>query len=181
MLHPSVETERLLLRPLREADLDAYAEMLGDPEFARYIGTGETVDRVGAWRNIATMLGHWHLRGFGFWAIERKSDGLFLGRAGLLYPEGWPGVEVGWGITPQHWGQGYATEAGAAGLRFGFEELGLEKLISLYRPENSASLRVGEKLGETFESETEMMGGPVVTYAITREQWQQTQSLLIHD
>jgi len=55
-------------------------------------------------------IGHWTLRGYGTWAVERKSDGAFIGRVGLINPEGWPGLEVGWTLGKPYWGQGYATE-----------------------------------------------------------------------
>jgi RimJ/RimL family protein N-acetyltransferase len=71
---PSIETERLLLRPWREEDLDAYAEMCADPEVMRYIGSGRAIERDEAWRQIATFIGHWQLRGYGLWASPGRSS-----------------------------------------------------------------------------------------------------------
>ena len=91
---PTVETERLLLRAWRDADLDAYAVMVGDPETMRFLGG--PLARPDAWRSMAYQLGHWVLRGHGMWAVERKSDGALIGRIGVQRPETWPAIEVAW-------------------------------------------------------------------------------------
>ncbi len=144
---PVLETPRLVLRGWRETDLDPFARMYADPEVARFIGG--TLSRNDAWRGMATMVGHWIFRGFGFWAVERKSDRVFVGRVGLWQPEGWPGVEVGWGLDRPYWGQGYATEAAAACCDYGFAHLPETKLISLIDPANAPSQKVALRLGET--------------------------------
>jgi RimJ/RimL family protein N-acetyltransferase len=78
-----ITTGRLILRPLRESDLDAYAAMTADPEVMRFLGEGRTLDREDAWRSMAMLIGHWTLRGFGMWALEERATGKFVGRAGL--------------------------------------------------------------------------------------------------
>src|SRR5215470_13677785 len=108
-------TERLSLRMFRESDLDAYAGMCADPEVMRYPAR-KPMTRAEAWRNMAMVLGHWQLRGYGLWAVEDRESGLLAGRAGLWRPEGWPGLEVGWTLRREFWGRGYATEAGRAAL-----------------------------------------------------------------
>src|SRR5713226_8257785 len=90
-----LETERLLLRMWREDDFEAYAEICADPEVMRYLG-GKPLSRLDAWRNMAMMVGHWHLRGYGHWVVEEKASGKFIGRIGFLNAEGWPGFELGW-------------------------------------------------------------------------------------
>jgi RimJ/RimL family protein N-acetyltransferase len=92
-----LETQRLLLRSFRQADLDDYARLCADSEVMKYIGKGEPLSRADAWRSMAFHLGHWQLQGFGQWAVEWKETGRMIGRIGLFYPEGWPGLEVGWG------------------------------------------------------------------------------------
>lgn len=141
---PTIETERLILRGWREDDLDAYAAMMADPEVMRFLGGASA--RGDAWRGMATLIGHWELRGFGLWAVERKRDGVLIGRVGVQYPEGWPSTEVAWTLARPYWGQGYATEAARASLDYGFRTTSLPKLISLIDPENHASRRVAERL-----------------------------------
>ena len=116
---PTIDTERLTLRGWRESDLDAYAAMMADPEVMRFLGGASS--RGDAWRGMATLIGHWALRGFGLWAVERKSDGALIGRVGIQYPEGWPSTEVAWTLARPYWGQGYATEAAQASLDYGFK------------------------------------------------------------
>jgi RimJ/RimL family protein N-acetyltransferase len=149
---PILQTERLVLRGWREGDLDALARMMANPEVARFIGGVQP--RSSVWRTMAMYVGLWALWGFGFWALERKSDGVFLGRVGLWQPEGWPGIELAWSLDRPYWGNGYATEAARAALEYGFVNLPVPKLLSLIDPENTASQRVARRLGET-------KGGPI--------------------
>lgn len=163
-----LETERLILRQFQQSDLDAYAEMCADPEVMRYIGEGKPLDRAGAWRVMATHLGHWQLRGYGLWALEEKATGRLMGRAGLWNPEGWPGLEAGWLLHRPYWGRGFATEAGRAAMDAAFRVLGVDHVISIIHPANAASIRVAERLGETFERTTVLNGTEVRIYGIHR-------------
>ena len=165
-----LETERLILRPFAETDFDGYAAIHADPEVTRYLtATGAPMARWEAWRSFAMFVGHWHLRGYGVWAIESKATGRFIGRAGLHNPDGWPGIEVGWTIGREHWGNGYATEAGRAAMTWAFDVLGLEHIISVIHPENVRSIRVAERLGLSYERDTQVMGGiKVVVYGRDR-------------
>lgn len=169
---PRLETERLILRAFCEADLDAYAEMCADPEVMRYIGNGQPLSRSESWRNMAMMLGHWQLRGYGMWAVEEHSCGVMIGRIGCWQPEGWPGFEIGWTLRRAYWGRGFATVAARAAMNHAFCELKQSHVISLIRPENAASRRVAEKLGEKLEGTTEIFGSEAVVYGISREDWQ---------
>jgi RimJ/RimL family protein N-acetyltransferase len=90
----SIETPRLLLRPFRDTDIEAYAAMCADPEVMRYVGERGPLSRGDAWRQMAMLVGHWQLRGFGMWAVEERATGAFLGRVGLHFPDGWPDREV---------------------------------------------------------------------------------------
>ena len=83
----TLESERLLLRPLREDDLDDYARFAADVDVMQYVGG--TMTRLEAWLHIARLLGHWQLRGYGMWAVEHRETGDFLGRIGFINPEGW--------------------------------------------------------------------------------------------
>src|SRR5262245_6271405 len=168
----TLETDRLTLRMLREADFDAYAEMCADPEVMRYIGDGQPLARPMAWRNLAMMVGHWSLRGYGLWAAEERASGVFVGRIGFWNPDGWPGFELGWTLRRSFWGRGYATEGARVALEYAFTRLQQAQVISLIRPENAPSIRVAQRLGERLVGPTELMGKTALVYRITREEWE---------
>jgi RimJ/RimL family protein N-acetyltransferase len=174
----TLETDRLILRMLRESDLDAYAQMCGDPDVMRYIGDGQPLARPMAWRNLAMMVGHWSLRGYGLWAAEERSSGVLVGRIGFWNPEGWPGFELGWMLGRPFWGKGYATEGARAALQFAFTRLGQPHVISLIHPENAASIRVALRLGERLVGPTDVMGKAAQVYRITREEWEASGGVL---
>jgi RimJ/RimL family protein N-acetyltransferase len=163
---PELTTDRLRLRGLRAEDLDAYAGMYADPEVMRFLEDGRPLDRAAAFRSMAVHLGHWQLRGYGQWALEDRATGELVGRAGLWQPEGWPGLEVGWLLARRAWGRGLATEAGAAAIEFASGVLGAGKVISLIRPENHPSIRVAERLGETYEDTIEHGGVRAHVYSV---------------
>lgn len=149
-------------------DLVVHAEMSADPEVRRYIGNGETVDPAQSWREVALYIGHWALRGYGQWALERKADGESLGQAGLWNPPGWPGLEVGWRLARHTWGQGYATEAGRAAIDWAWATLDAEQLISVIQPDNIRSIHVAERLGMRPLRETTLKGQHVVIFGLDR-------------
>jgi RimJ/RimL family protein N-acetyltransferase len=163
----TLETERLRLRWLREDDFDEYAKMCRDPEVMRFLG-GVLLTDIEVWRQMATIMGHWYFRGYGIWAVEEKGTGKLVGRVGCLYPIGWPAFEVGWTLARDSWGRGYATEAAQRVLAYAFTELDRDHLISLIAPENVASIRVAERLGEKVEGQTELLGKEVLIYGIDR-------------
>ena len=165
---PTIETERLYLRPWRDDDLDPYAEICADAEVMRHLGHGITLTRDDAWRQMAMFVGHWQLKGFGTWAVEEKATRRFVGRIGLHRPEGWPDLEIGWTLARDVWKQGYATEGGRASLDYAWNHLGVSKVVSLIIPENTASIRVAERLGQTFERTWMLSGLEVHMYAIER-------------
>jgi RimJ/RimL family protein N-acetyltransferase len=159
-----IETERLLLRKPRLEDADAWSSATGDDEVMRYIG-GST---GAASQSIELFLERWEANGFGQYAVERREDGVFLGRLGLLVwdsrdwrrttlPEAGDAgeIELGWALLRDYWGHGYATEAAAAVRDAAWTELELERLISLIHPDNVRSINVAERLGARFEREVE--------------------------
>lgn len=142
-----IETERLILREFDpERDFEAFADSMADAETMRYIG-GKAMSRTAAWRSMAMVIGHWKIRGYGFFSIELKSSGEWVGRVGPWYPLGWPSPEIGWTIAREHWGNGYATEAGRASLEYAFDRLGWKQVIHCILAGNDASIAVAEKLG----------------------------------
>ena len=166
-----LETPRLRLRWFRESDFEELRLMAADPEVMRFIGGTLTTD-FEVWRLMAWSMGHWYFRGFGAWAVEEKTTGKFVGRIGFIYPTGWPGFELGWTLVRQSWGKGYATEGARRALEYGFTEMKRDHVISLIAPENINSIRVAERLGETVEGKTELLGKQVLIYGISREQWE---------
>jgi RimJ/RimL family protein N-acetyltransferase len=161
---PQLETERLRLCALAERHFEAYASMLGDASSTRFIGDGQPLDRMNAWRSMAMLLGHWALRGYGMWALERRDTGEFVGRVGLHNPEGWPDLELGWMLMPQQRHQGFATEAGRAALEFAFARVGASRAVSLIRVENSASERVARRLGGRQATTIDFLGAATLVY-----------------
>jgi RimJ/RimL family protein N-acetyltransferase len=164
-MHERLETDRLVLRMFGNEDLDAYYAICSDVEVMEFIGQGKAMTRLDTWRQIAVMLGHWQLRGYGSWAIEEKESGKLVGRVGFINPEGWPGLEIGWALARSSWGSGYATEAARAALQYGFQTFGFSRVISLIHPENTRSIRVSERLGGAEDGETELLGMRVLIYA----------------
>jgi RimJ/RimL family protein N-acetyltransferase len=149
---PILETERTLLRPHRLDDFDAYCAMWRDPAVFRFIG-GRARDREESWQRFLRHAGLWSFLGFGFWAIEEKASGRFVGEAGFhdlkrqIEPsiEGIP--ETGWALLPELHGKGLATEVMRRVLAFGDAVLGAPKTVCIIDPENVASLNVAQKSG----------------------------------
>ena len=167
---PVLETDRLLLRPLEEADLDDFAEMMADAEVVEYL-TGVTISRDDAWRTMAMLLGHEQLRGWSNNAVIEKATGRFLGRCGLWRPEGWPGLEVGWTFARRSWGHGFATEAAIAWRDWAFASLGEEadELISVIHRDNRRSQSVAERIGHRWLRDEEVRGFPCQIWGQRRQ------------
>jgi RimJ/RimL family protein N-acetyltransferase len=164
-----ITTDRLLLRELRPDDIEGYAAMCADPEVMRYLSPdGAVLSREDAWQQMAAFAGHWVLRGYGMWVVEERTSGRFVGRVGLHFPEGWPGQEVGWALARRFWGRGLAEEAARAAVRFAFERLGWQEVISLIHPDNSRSISLALRLGEQFERTVELRGVPHNLYRLVR-------------
>ena len=146
---PTVETERLLLRPWREDDRLPFASLNADPRVMEYFPSLLTKEESDA--TVERIFAHIDTHGFGLWAVEVPGRAPYIGFVGLMIPS-WqshftPCVEVGWRLAQPHWGEGYAPEAARAALRFGFEELDLPEIVSLTVPANRKSRRVMEKIG----------------------------------
>jgi [ribosomal protein S5]-alanine N-acetyltransferase len=158
-----LETERLVLRLPQAHDLEGYHEVFSDPEVLAPLWMAPQTreeNRAG----IQRMRRHWERHGIGLFSVIRKSDERLLGRTGFLMwdPERWVSAmrydlegeletEIGWTLGSEHWGQGYATEAAIACRDWALGELGLTRLVSVIASTNAASIRVAEKIGETFE------------------------------
>jgi RimJ/RimL family protein N-acetyltransferase len=143
-----IRTERLVLRRWRDEDLEPYAAMTADPVVMEHLGGTRSREDCRAF--IATVEAHFDEHGWGLWAVEAPGVAPFIGYVGLWSATevlGWPSVEVGWRLARAAWGHGYATEGSRESLRFGFEEVGLEEIVSFTVPQNERSIRVMERIG----------------------------------
>ena len=161
---PTITTNRLVLRAFVQRDLDEYAAIIGDPEVTKHLGDGKALSRNEAWRQMAMILGHWTLLGYGLWAVEERATGALLGRIGCQQPEGFPGFEIAYTLGRAFWGRGFAREGAGAALAYAREVLGRTNIISVIRPANAGSIRVAQSLGATLDGEVEFFGGPSSIY-----------------
>jgi RimJ/RimL family protein N-acetyltransferase len=162
-----LETARLRLRVFRESDFPVYEQWAARMEIMRYLG-GKTFDRIQAWRHMAYLIGHWEMRGYGYYAVEEKATGELVGRVGFTDHPGWPAFELGWTIAPEFQRRGYATEAARMLLQYAFTELDQPRVTSLIHPDNQPSIGVAQKLGQRVEGQTEVLTMPVLIYAKSR-------------
>lgn len=171
MTGPILETERLTLRPLAMEDFPRWAQMMADPEAARFLGGPQPAET--AWRGFMTMAGAWSLTGIAMFSVIERDTGLWLGRIGPWTPLGWPGTEVGWGLHPDAQGRGYGVEAATATLDYAFDVLGWTEVIHCIDPDNTPSQRLAERLGSCNQGPTQMPP-PFETARIDR--WGQSRS-----
>ena len=168
-----LETPRLLLRPPRLEDFDAWAKFLDDEVASKFIG-GRQV-RATAWRTFMGMCGCWHMTGIAMFSVIEKSTGQWIGRLGPWYPEGWPAPEIGWGIAREHWGKGYASEGAAAAMDYAFDVLGWDDVIHCIHEENLASQGVAKNLGSRHRGRVKMPfpyeDSPVDAWGQSRAEW----------
>lgn len=146
-----LKTERLLMRPWRDADLEPYVALGADARLMRYFPW--TIDRAESEASMARFRAHFAEHGWGPWVVEVPGQTAFAGVIGLSYVRTethfTPAVEVAWRLFGEYHGRGFATEAARAAVRYGFETAGLNEIVALCTPDNLASRRVMEKLGMT--------------------------------
>lgn len=147
MTGPVLETERLTLRPAVMADFPRWAEMMADPEAARFLGGPQPA--AVAWRGFMTMAGAWSVTGVSMFSLFERGTALWLGRIGPWQPHGWPGTEVGWGLHPDAQGRGFGVEAATAAIDYAFDVLGWTGVVHCIDPDNTPSRRLAERLGST--------------------------------
>ena len=145
-----IETERLILREIDpERDFESWAKTMADENTVRYLGS-KPMNRAQAWRSMAMVIGHQAIRGYGFFSLESKQTGEWVGRVGPWFPEGWPEPEIGWTIAPDHLRKGYAFEAARASIDYAFNTLGWSRVIHVIVEGNQASIALAKKLGSSF-------------------------------
>jgi RimJ/RimL family protein N-acetyltransferase len=145
---PTIETARLILRPIAPEDLEPWLAFSADPETMRFLGGVQP--RSAAWRGFMSMAGAWSMAGFSMFSVVEKASGRWAGRAGPWQPADWPGAEVGWGLARDFLGAGYATEAATAAIDWAFDHLGWTEVIHCIDAENTASQNVARRLGSTI-------------------------------
>jgi RimJ/RimL family protein N-acetyltransferase len=174
-----LETPRLILRPPRLEDFDAWAAFQADEIATRFVGGPQP--RGLAWRSFMCMCGAWHMTGVAMFSVFEKATGKWVGRLGPWHPDGWPDDEVGWGIVREHWGKGYASEGAAAAMDYAFDVLDWPRVIHVIDPENLASIGVAKKLGSTLLGRVGLPApyesSVVDSWGQTREQWRARKKL----
>jgi RimJ/RimL family protein N-acetyltransferase len=169
---PTLETERLILRPTAAADFEGWAAFMAD-DASRFVGGPQP--RAPAWRGFISVAGAWALQGFSMFSVVEKSTGRWVGRLGPWVPEEWPGTEVGWGLIPEAQGKGYAVEGSTAAIDWAFDQLGWTEVIHCIDPANTPSQRVAERLGSRNRGPGRMpppyQDYPVDIWGQTRDEW----------
>lgn len=152
---PSLATERLTLRGWREGDFDGYSVLMSE-ERTKFVGG--PISREESWRKMASIAGHWLLRGYGTFVIELRADASFCGYCGPWFPYGFPEPEIGWAVSAAAEGKGIATEAARVALHHAFQTLGWQTAVSFIAIDNTGSIRVAERLGAYLDGTTEIRG-----------------------
>jgi len=170
-----ISTGRLIMRAWRESDLVPWAAMNADPEVRRYLGPPLTFEQASAW--VLNFQDDLDRHGFGFWALEVRASGEFIGFTGLhTVDEGmaFTGVELGWRLARPAWGHGYATEAALAALRFGFGSMRLPEIVAVTAARNLRSQAVMRRIGMTSDpaedfDDPDVDEGPLRRYVVYRK------------
>jgi ribosomal-protein-alanine N-acetyltransferase len=164
---PILTTPRLLLRPFTDGDADALCAILRGRDVLRYFPPGDPPTRDTAVRMIRRIERHWEEHGFGLWAVESRATGQLMGRCGLQRIPETGETEADVILGPPFWGQGFATEAVGASVRFGLERLAPARIVGIVHPEHGASQRVLEKAGFKREERARYFGMDCYRYVLT--------------
>ena len=164
------ESERLRYRPFAERDAAALFELNSNAEVLRYTGDVPFADEADALAFVRAY-NHYETAGFGRWIVELKSTGEVIGWAGLKHSPELDEIDVGCRYFQHLWGQGFGTESVLACLKFGFEQLELERIVARAMQNNMGSVRMLEKAGMTFLEPRDFDGFPGVVYELHRQQW----------
>lgn len=151
----SLETSRLRLRQWQTSDFEYFEAYFGREETAKYVGGTKTKEE--AWRLLATYIGHWQLKGFGYMAVEEKGTEKFIGSVGLWKSDPWPELELGYWFLPEFQGKGYAYEAAQQLKEHAFDTMKVSTLVSYIDPENEPSKKLAERLGGIHKENIELL------------------------
>jgi RimJ/RimL family protein N-acetyltransferase len=162
------QTARLLLRPFHDSDVDALLAFRGDAEVMRFSLTGPETRADIHTKFLPSCLRRYARDGLGQWAVVRRSDGIMVGECGICAQQvdGEKEFEISYRLRRDCWGNGLATEAARACRDYGFQQAGLRRLISIIESENTASIRVAEKMGMTMEKSASFHGILVLIYSV---------------
>jgi len=167
---PVIETARLRLRAHRAEDHAACLAIWSDPDVVRYIG-GRPLTSEEVWKRLLQYVGLWSILGYGYWAVEEKATGQYLGDIGFadfrreLQPSLHGMLEFGWVLAPHAHGKGYATEAVNAAVAWGSQHFGDLRAVCIISPDNLPSIRVAEKAGFKRWQETTYHGSPTIVFS----------------
>lgn len=167
---PVLETKRLRLRPPNENDFDGIYRLGTNPNVMRYI-TGKTQSKEEAVDDLRRRMKTANMP-LGYWIVELKESKEFVGWLALKQLDDTPDVEIGYRFLEEFWGKGMATEGGRRVMAYGFEEINLEKIVAVARPENAASIKVMEKLGLQFEKKGVFYKTSCVFYSISKSRYE---------
>jgi RimJ/RimL family protein N-acetyltransferase len=164
-----IETRRVSLRHFTLEDAPEYYEKIwSEPDVMRYLPGGSPRAPEQTGKYIDYFLNHWKEHGFGLWGAVLKDTGEFMGHCGIQVIQENQEIEVAYAFGKKYWGQGFGTETAAASLRFGFEVLGLDRIIAIAVPENTASRRIMEKNGMKYEKNIFLAGTDLAYYTLNR-------------
>ncbi len=166
-----LETERLLHRRVMADDLDTIITFRSDDAVNKYLGGELAKSREFNEKRMKFYLENWEKYGFGFCMMIWKETGEEIGWSGLQPLEDSGEIEVGYGMKKDFWGKGIGFETAHGWLRYGFEKAGLERIVAVASPENTASWRIMEKCGMKFEGMKFHYGADLVFYAISKKDW----------
>lgn len=151
-----LSTDRLSFRSWREDDFEAMASYFSKSEAVHFLGGTKSPEEV--WRLLAAYIGHFHLRGFSYMAVEEKKTQALIGSIGLWDSTPWPELELGYWLFPAYQGKGYAFEAAKAAQQYAFSTLQRSTLVSYIAEENIASIQLAQKLGGVYEKDIPLLG-----------------------
>lgn len=168
-----IETARLRLRLFTLADADDYYQaVMCDPDVRRYLPGGQPLPRERAEPILQKYIDQWRQHRFGGLAMVHKEDGKLVGQVGLQHVPDLPAeVEVFYALAQSCWGKGLTPEAAHAMLRYGFEAIGLDRIVAFFMPGNKASERVMIKIGMTYQGERHVYSTDLPCYAITHDEF----------
>ena len=176
-----IETDRLILRQWKDSDRKPFAELNSDAEVMKHFPN--ILDESGSKQLVERLKAHIDEKGWGFWAVELKDTKDFIGLVGINSPSDnlpfIPSIEVGWRLSRKFWGRGYATEAAKASLKFAFENLAADEIVSFTTVQNKPSQSVMKRIGmvnvqENFQHPSVAVGSrhrEHVLFKITKEEW----------